>query len=143
MNSDTDRMKRLTAIAAAALLIASPAVAQSDRTDTPPGTWIFQGTMPINDPSQNNDCASYGFCKIAYLVDVASIVKRGDINYFNVWMQMRNAKGNVVPPPSSRPHAIDGYQVNCQNKRIKGPGFNWKPYTFNPSKAIGEFICNN
>ena len=104
---------------------------------------MFQGAMPINDPSQNNDCASYGYCKIAYLIDVNSIVERGDINYFNVWMQFRNAKDSYVPPPSSSPHSVNGYQVNCRNKTFKAPGSNWKPYTFNPPKAFGEFICNN
>ena len=135
-------MKRLAAIATAFALSVMPTPAIADR---PSGTWI-EAYRHLLDPqnSPNSTCAKVGLCGYSKSIDINSIVKRGDIYYFNVWIQFLGSDGNYLSIDSLASQAINGWRVNCINETIKAPASNWGAWTqHRASQDMGELVCNN
>ena len=135
-------MKRLAAIATAFALSVMPTPAIAER---PSGTWI-ETYRVFTDPQDapNSTCAKVGLCGYTLSIDINSIVKRGDIYYFNVWLQFLHKDGNYLKIDSLASRAISGWRVNCLNETIKAPTGSWETWMHNrSSQDMGELVCNN
>ena len=133
-------MKKLSFLAALFLgvlpvgsFLSSPVAAQ--------GTWILvhQKTFKPKPGTMGEYLNMGGF---SWWVDAQSIVRRGDLVYFNVSTITLDKFGNL---PLEKDHDGVGWSANCSTREMRAPKGGWKPWGSSDDDlyySAGNFVCN-
>ena len=122
----------------ALLVTAALATAMSTTVPVMAQTWIVVDKARHEFPpgSLGDQGGVGGFLTF---IDAQSIVKRGDMAYYNVSFTWLDKDGSI---PSQIVHEPAGWTANCKTKMVKGQSGPWRPFSQSiGSGAPARFAC--
>ena len=104
-------------------------------------TWVQAANMMHNDAKSGTVgyslCKEINSCGLGFFVDVKSIVKRGNLVYFN--FASKFVDKNAVP--KDREFNGVGWTADCQ-KKLLGPNLKMRLASGNAEKNLLKFVCD-